>query len=68
MRLPGRAWLEMKVVDTSAGSRYEQRAIFLPRGLTGHLYWRAISPFHAAVFGGMARNITTAAISGGRVH
>ena len=61
MRLPGRAWLEMKVLDAPHGSRYEQRAIFLPRGLTGHLYWRAISPLHAAVFGGMARNIATAA-------
>ena len=61
MRLPGRAWLEMKVVDDPLGSRYEQRAIFLPRGLIGHLYWRAVSPFHAVIFGGMARNISTAA-------
>jgi uncharacterized protein YbjT (DUF2867 family) len=68
MRLPGRAWLEMKVVDAAPhGSRYEQRAIFLPKGLTGHLYWRVISPFHAAVFGGMARNIATAAETAGRV-
>jgi hypothetical protein len=66
MRLPGRAWLEMKVVDAPHGTRYEQRAIFLPKGLTGHLYWRAISPFHAAIFGGMARNIATAAETAGR--
>jgi hypothetical protein len=63
MRLPGRAWLEMRVVDAAEGSRYEQRAIFLPRGLTGHLYWRAVSPFHAIIFGGMARNIASAADS-----
>ena len=25
------------------------------------LYWKAISPFHAIVFGGMTRNITGAA-------
>jgi hypothetical protein len=57
MRLPGRAWLEMTVADGPAGCLYRQRAVFLPRGLAGPLYWRSISPFHAIVFGGMARNI-----------
>lgn len=61
MRLPGRAWLEMCVEEGPEGSMYRQRAVFLPRGLSGHLYWRAISPFHALVFGGMARNIARAA-------
>jgi hypothetical protein len=61
MRLPGRAWLEMCVGEGATGSVYRQRAVFLPRGLAGHLYWRAISPFHALVFGGMARNIARAA-------
>jgi len=40
---------------------YSQRAIFRPRGLAGHAYWRSISPFHGVVFGGMLRNITAAA-------
>jgi hypothetical protein len=40
---------------------YSQRAIFQPRGLAGHAYWRSISPFHGVVFGGMLRNITMAA-------
>ncbi|MBO3749314.1 SDR family oxidoreductase [Streptosporangiaceae bacterium NEAU-GS5] len=61
MLLPGRAWLEMTVDGEGQGSVYRQRAIFLPRGLSGHLYWRAVSPFHAVVFGGMARNIAGAA-------
>ncbi len=61
MLLPGRAWLEMTVGDGPAGSVYRQRAVFLPRGLSGHLYWRAISPFHTIVFGGMARNIASTA-------
>ncbi|MEV4411878.1 SDR family oxidoreductase [Catellatospora sp. NPDC049609] len=64
MMLPGRAWLELRVCDDPAGSRYEQRAVFIPRGLAGHLYWRSISPFHAIVFGGMARNIARAAERG----
>ncbi|GIG67642.1 SDR family oxidoreductase [Phytomonospora endophytica] len=61
MRVPGRAWLEMRVRSRPGGSRYEQRAIFLPKGLAGHLYWASVAPFHAIVFGGMARNIGRAA-------
>ncbi|MDG4805925.1 SDR family oxidoreductase [Micromonospora sp. WMMD1120] len=58
MRLPGRAWLEMRVLPADdGGSRYQQRAVFLPRGLSGHAYWGSVAPFHAVVFGGMARNI-----------
>jgi len=65
MRLPGLAWLEL-IVDTD-GSRptgrtlFRQRALFHPRGLAGHLYWKMISPFHGLVFGGMQRNIALAA-------
>ncbi|MEU7978059.1 SDR family oxidoreductase [Micromonospora sp. NPDC049081] len=58
MRLPGRAWLELRAEPAGAGrSRYVQRAVFLPRGLPGHLYWHSVAPFHAVIFGGMARNI-----------
>jgi uncharacterized protein YbjT (DUF2867 family) len=62
MRLPGLAWLEMAVGrDHDGMTTYSQRAIFQPRGLAGHVYWRSISPFHGVVFGGMLRNITAAA-------
>ncbi len=62
MRLPGLAWLEMRVGDDEpGGARYRQRAVFHPHGLLGHLYWWSVSPFHAVVFGGMARNIVHAA-------
>ncbi|MGM7644958.1 SDR family oxidoreductase [Nocardia sp. JW2] len=62
MRVPGLAWLELGVEPApKGGSRYRQRAIFQPHGLAGHLYWKAISPFHSAVFGGMVRNITSTA-------
>ncbi|MFG1810856.1 SDR family oxidoreductase [Streptomyces sp. NPDC049040] len=62
MRLPGLAWLEMSVGrDAEGRTRYRQRAVFHPRGLLGHAYWWAVSPFHATVFGGMARNIARAA-------
>ncbi|WP_203716549.1 SDR family oxidoreductase [Asanoa siamensis] len=62
MKLPGRAWLELRAEpDGPNGSRYRQRAVFLPHGLAGHAYWAAVSPFHAMIFGGMARNIALGA-------
>jgi uncharacterized protein YbjT (DUF2867 family) len=62
MRLPGLAWLEMYAEAGAGGrSRYRQRALFHPHGLLGQAYWWSISPFHALVFGGMARNIAKAA-------
>ncbi|MDT0318056.1 SDR family oxidoreductase [Streptomyces millisiae] len=58
LRLPGDAWLELRVErDDEGRTRYRQRAVFRPRGLLGHAYWWAISPFHAWVFGGMTRTI-----------
>lgn len=58
MRLPGQAWLEMTAEpDGETRSRYQQRAIFTPRGLAGHAYWAALRPFHAIIFAEMARNI-----------
>jgi len=65
MRLPGLAWLEMRVDrDGAGGAVYRQDALFQPRGLAGHAYWWGIWPFHALVFGGMARNIAAKAEAG----
>jgi uncharacterized protein YbjT (DUF2867 family) len=63
MRLPGRAWLEMRAKpgDAHLTAVYSQRAVFLPRGLAGHAYWAAVWPFHSVIFGGMSRNIAKAA-------
>lgn len=61
MRAPGRAWLELSVEPDGEGSRYRQRAIFFPKGLSGRLYWLAVLPFHSLIFPAMARNITAAA-------
>ena len=67
MKLPGLAWLELAVGrDHDGMTTYSQRAIFQPRGLAGHAYWRSISPFHGVIFGGMLRNITAAAEQAGR--
>ncbi|MFJ7154211.1 SDR family oxidoreductase [Streptomyces sp. NPDC101118] len=65
MRLPGLAWLEMYAEPDGDGrSRYRQRALFHPRGLAGQLYWWSVAPFHAVVFGGMARRIARTAEEG----
>ena len=62
MKLPGLAWLELSVGRNRDGATtYRQRAIFQPRGLAGHVYWRSIAPFHGVVFGGMLGNITASA-------
>ncbi|GJF33295.1 NAD(P)-dependent oxidoreductase [Kitasatospora sp. NE20-6] len=66
MRLPGPAWLEIGVApDGTGGTVYRQRALFHPHGLAGHAYWWSVAPFHAVVFGGMARRITESAVTGG---
>lgn len=61
MKVPGEAWLELRAVPDEAGARYEQRAVFFPRGLSGRLYWLAVLPFHGLIFAGMAARITSAA-------
>ena len=69
MRLPGLAWLEFSLeptgAQTDASTRLRQRALFHPRGLAGHAYWKGISPFHGIVFGSMIENIATAAEAAG---
>lgn len=61
MRVPGRAWLELSVEPHGDGSRYRQRAVFFPKGLSGRLYWAALIPFHHFIFQGMAERITAEA-------
>jgi uncharacterized protein YbjT (DUF2867 family) len=42
MKLPGEAWLEFTITQEEGRQTLHQRAVFIPRGLTGHLYWRAL--------------------------
>ncbi|MCV7346712.1 DUF2867 domain-containing protein [Mycolicibacterium rhodesiae] len=60
-RSPGVRWLEMRVAPEQGGSRYEQRAIFYPRGLLGRLYWLAGRPLHSATLGAQMRKVSEAA-------
>lgn len=62
MRVAGGAWLELLVEPApEGGTRYRQRAVYLPHGLLGKLYWWVIVPFHALVFPAMVRNVLAAA-------
>ena len=58
MRMPGRAWLEFEVVERAPSrTTIRQTAIFDPAGVGGLLYWYALYPIHALIFGGMLRAI-----------
>ncbi len=58
MKLPGRAWLQFEAnADPNGGAIFRQTAFFEPRGLLGVLYWYCVAPFHARVFGTMAKHI-----------
>jgi uncharacterized protein YbjT (DUF2867 family) len=62
MKLPGRAWLELSVRRDQAGRTvFRQRAVFRPHALLGQAYWWSLRPFHGLIFGGMLRNIASAA-------
>jgi uncharacterized protein YbjT (DUF2867 family) len=54
MKLPGDAWLELRIDPQGV---VHQEATFRPRGLLGRLYWYAVLPLHAFVFGGMLRKL-----------
>ena len=66
MKLPGRGWLEFEVTPLAGGrqSRIRQTATFDPRGLLGRLYWNAILPVHALMFGGLLRQLAQRAERG----
>jgi uncharacterized protein YbjT (DUF2867 family) len=62
MRLPGLAWLELSIrqdprPDGTLQTVYIQKALFMPRGIPGEAYWRAMIPFHELIFGSMLKNI-----------
>lgn len=57
MKVPGRAWLEFEARPSGNGTLLGQTAFFAPRGLAGHLYWYALYPIHAAIFGNLVRKV-----------
>jgi hypothetical protein len=63
MKMPGDAWLSFQAQDLGEGSVLRQRAVFVPHGLAGRVYWWAMKPFHFLIFRRMAAQIVLAAES-----
>lgn len=62
MKLPGTAMLKFSLKDVGPHTtELEQRALFLPLGIWGMLYWASVYPFHHIIFDGMLRGIASAA-------
>ena len=58
MKMPGLAWLEFRAEPTKdGGTKVTQRAIFVPRGLLGQIYWWTVFPMHGLVFPSMVRHV-----------
>lgn len=55
----GDRWLEMRITPEGNGSRYEQRAIFYPRGLLGRVYWYAGRPLQAVALDRRVKKVTS---------
>jgi len=53
MKVPGKAWLEFRVLETPNGTQIIQKALFEPKGVLGLLYWYGIYPLHALIFKGL---------------
>lgn len=63
-RGPGDRWLEMRITPEGNGSRYEQQAIFYPRGLLGRAYWFAGRPLQAVALDRRVRRVTSSVRAG----
>jgi uncharacterized protein YndB with AHSA1/START domain len=69
MKVPGEALLQFDVEERGPGrTALTLRARFLPRGLWGIVYWKALAPVHAPLFRGMltalARRVGGTILSG----
>jgi uncharacterized protein YndB with AHSA1/START domain len=58
MKLPGQAVLHFKLSPLPGGGcELSQVSRFLPKGLSGMIYWYALAPFHDVLFKGMLRAV-----------
>lgn len=58
MKTPGEALLEFKIAPLADGLvEFRMLSRFLPKGLSGILYWYILYPFHEWIFYGMLKSI-----------
>ncbi|MGB0650536.1 MAG: SDR family oxidoreductase [Rhodothermales bacterium] len=69
MKLPGFAWLEFKIRESSPGmTTITQTAYYEPRGLVGLMYWWVFAIPHQFIFPGMLRIIGRRAVAASRTE
>ena len=57
MKLPGRGWLEFKIVPENAKNNFSITAYYDTDTLFGMLYWYAFLPFHNKIFNDLIKQI-----------
>jgi uncharacterized protein YbjT (DUF2867 family) len=57
MKIPGEAWLDFKIRSKNDGYYLYQTATFMPKGLSGRLYWYLLLPIHLVMFKNMIRSL-----------
>jgi uncharacterized protein YbjT (DUF2867 family) len=57
MKLPGRGWLEFKLVPENAKNNFSITAYYDTDTLFGMLYWYAFLPLHNIIFNGLLKQI-----------
>jgi hypothetical protein len=61
MRFPGKAALEFVIHQKNNGiTELQQISRYVPKGLSGLMYWYVLYPFHQFVFRGMLKGIAEA--------
>ena len=61
MRFPVEAILEFRLhALKNGGTELQQLSRYLPRGISGLMYWYVLYPFHQFVFKGMLKGIAKA--------
>lgn len=59
MKLPGEAWLQLKIENRENRNFLIQTATFRPKGVLGRAYWYVLAPFHFFIFRRMAKKIAS---------
>lgn len=57
MRLPGKAWLEFRIMPEGSTNRLFVKAYYHTTSLFGKIYWHIFLPFHRYIFKGLIRQI-----------
>lgn len=57
MKVPGEAWLELRIEPKDDHHVLHQVATFRPKGVWGRLYWVVLYPIHVLIFKGMGKKL-----------